>query len=413
MKRTIPGPRFLCLFLMLPLLSGCWDQISVDNRAYVVAIGLDKGEDNNLIVTFLISNPEFSKQEGPTSEPSHEVITFPAIDFITAKNTANSVIAKQISYHMLITFIVSEKLAEDTNFIRYMYDVTKEREIKRNVAMIITKEDVNTFIKENKPQLETRVHKYYDFILENANKAGLIPNFKLHSFFAITEADADIFLTPYATTKKDNETKNKVGEDEFLAGQLNVDGHSNKTQFLGSAVFKEGKMIGKLNGEETRLTIMLNETLEMGEIYSSFPDPINPQYTISTRMMKYGKNTVKMDLNRYTPTIDVTIPLYLDILSIHSMETYNNGNIDLLRTNIEETIKKKMEKLVQKTQEDFKGEPFGWSLVARKHFWTRQDYENYDWMKSYPKMKVNIKVDVFIGTFGEQSELPKLHEVRD
>ena len=413
MKTTKQGLRILWLLIVLPLLSGCWDQIGIDSRAYVVALGLDKGDDNHLIVTYLISNPEYSKQEGPTSEPSHEIISFPALDFITAKNTANSIVAKQVTYHMLQALIVSEELAKDPNFIRYMYDVTKEREIKRNVPMIVTKEKVSTFLKENNPKLESRAHKYFQFILENANKAGLIPDFKLHNYFEITESDASLFITPYATTKKDNNTGEKVGDDEILAGQLDANGEANKTQFLGSAVFKEGKMIGKLNGEETRLTILLNETLKMGEIYWSFSDPINPQYQIVARMMKREKNVVKMDLKRNIPTIDITVPLYLDILSIHSMENFSNGNIKLLRSHIEESLKKKMEKLLLKSQEEFKGEPFGWSLIARKQFWTRYDYENFDWMKSYPKMKVNIKVDVFIGTFGEQNQLPELQEVRD
>nr|WP_106779621.1 Ger(x)C family spore germination protein [Lysinibacillus timonensis] len=404
---------FLFLLFMLLLLTGCWDQVSIDKRAYVVAIGLDKGEKNHINVTYLISNPEFSKQEGPTSEPSQEVITFPANDFITAKNIANSVIAKNITYSMLGVLIVSEEFAKDSDFIRYMYDATKDREIKRNIPMVVTKENVSTFLLENKPNLETRIHKYFEYILENANQAGLIANNKIHSYFAITEADSGLFLATYATTKGGSGNGYTEGEDEILAGGLNIEGDSNDTQFIGSAVFKEGKMIGTLNGEETRLAIMLNETLEMGDIYTSYPDPLNPQYRISTRIMKRDRNEVVMDLNRYTPTIDVTIPLYLDILSVQSMETYDEGKLEQLKSHIEETIMKKFEKLVNKTQEDFKGEPFGWALIARKKFWTSSDFEDYDWMKTYPNMRVNVKVNVTIGTFGEQSELPSINEVRD
>ncbi|SOC45023.1 spore germination B3/GerAC like protein [Ureibacillus acetophenoni] len=172
-------------------------------------------------------------------------------------------------------------------------------------------------------------------------------------------------------------------------------------------------MIGTLTGEETRLTILLNETLKMGEIYTTYSDPFFPQYRISVRLMKREKNDVKIDLTGYTPTIDVTVPLYLDILSIHSMETFNNGKIEQLKIHIEEELQKKMSKLIKRTQEEFKGEAFGWSLIARKKFLSRPDYEKFDWMKSYPDMKVNVKVNVFIGTFGEQSKLPDLNEVRD
>jgi len=406
-----------CLFLLVVifLLSGCWDQVGIEKRAYVVAIGVDKGKnDDHIIVTYLIANPELSKQEGGSSEPSQEIITFAANDFITAKNTANSVIAKEISYNMLGVIIASEELARDSDFIRYMYDVTKDRELKRNLPLVISKEKASDFLTKNKPKLETRVHKYFEFILANGNDAGLIPRTQIHEFFEQTQDDDNLFLATYATTEETEDNKTFNGsEDSYKAGELDVEGQTNNTQFIGSAVFKEGKMIGTLNGEETRLAILLNEVLEMGEIYTTYTDPFQPQYKVSTRIMKREQNEVKMDLNQPTPTIDVTVPLYFDILSIHSMESYDYKKMKKLKSHIEEELTTKANNLVRKTQEEFKGEPFQWTLIARKHFWTIQEFENYDWMKSYPKMKVNIKVKAIIGTFGEQTKLPDLEEVRD
>ena len=41
-----------------------------------------------------------------------------------------------------------------------------------------------------------------------------------------------------------------------MAGQLDTKGKTNPTQFLGSAIFKEGRMIGKLSAEETRACLL-------------------------------------------------------------------------------------------------------------------------------------------------------------
>lgn len=51
--------RFLFLFFVASLffLSGCWDKMELEDRAYVVALGLDKNEKENFIdVTFQIAN---------------------------------------------------------------------------------------------------------------------------------------------------------------------------------------------------------------------------------------------------------------------------------------------------------------------------------------------------------------------
>ena len=45
-----------------------------------------------------------------------------------------------------------------------------------------------------------------------------------------------------------------------MAGQLNATGEIDPTQFIGSAVFKNGVMIGKLNGQDTRIVNILDDT---------------------------------------------------------------------------------------------------------------------------------------------------------
>ena len=54
---------FLILTILLFSLSGCYNQNSIDKLAYVVAIGLDNGENNKLKLSFQISVPGSSSQE--------------------------------------------------------------------------------------------------------------------------------------------------------------------------------------------------------------------------------------------------------------------------------------------------------------------------------------------------------------
>lgn len=404
------------IILLLVVLSGCWDQKQVDKRAYVYAIGMDMAEEENKFnITYLIVNPEYGSQvSSSTNESPQELITFETNDLITSKNIANVVIAKEITYDLLRVFIVSEKLAKDKRFIRWMYDATKDREIRRDSYFIVTKENVSTFLKENKPKLETRLDQYFELILNRGIENGMIPDVDLHRFFRITEADADLALGIYGTTNSNNEDTGKV-EDQLLAGELKIKGDTNATQFLGSALFKEGQMISKLTAEETRLTILLNDTLEMSDVLTTYPDPFDEDFRIAARLVKKQKNKVKMKLKNGSGEINVTIPLIIEILSDHSMVNYgrNADKRQELKKQIEDNLSAKIDDFVKKTQEEFKGEPFGWSLLARRKFHSLPEYEKFDWMKSYPTMKVDVKVDVRFGEFGKQGEVPNLEGVRD
>lgn len=410
--------RAIFLLIICLTLSGCWDQRQIEKRAYVYAIGMDKAkEENKFTITYLIINPEYGTTAtgGGNATNPHEIISFETNDLITSRNLANAVIAKEITYDLLRAIVVSEELAQEKQFIRWMYDATKDREIRRDNFFIVTKEKASTFFEKNDPKLETRINKYFEYILNRGIETGMIPESDLHRYFKLTEADASLFLGIYGSTKKDPKEDTTSAEDQLLAGHLDVKGKANPTQFLGSAVFKEGQMIGKLNGEETRVAVLLNDTLEMSDFLTTYPDPFDDRYLVAARVIKKRDNEVNMKLKNGTGSIDVTVPLYVEVLSDHSMVDYskNKEKRDKLKETIENSIESKLKTLIKKTQEEFKGDPFGWSLIARKQFLTISQYKKFDWMKSYPNMRVKVNVKITFGEFGRQTELPNYEQVRD
>lgn len=403
----------------LLLIGGCWDQKEVEELAFVVAIGIDKAQENeNMVkITYLISNPEAGSaaESSSSQEPAREIITFEAADFISSRNLSNTVIAKQITYDLLSMIFVSEDFARDEKFIRWIYDATKSMEIRRDITLITTKEDTSTFMLNNKPLLETRPHEYFEKILATGDELGLSPPSELNSFFRITEADADLFLSKYATTEVEKNRQSREDQDDITAGQFYFNGETNNTQFVGSAVYKEGKMIDTLTIEETRMTYLLNPTLEPGFFLATFKDPMDENYSIVSRIEADGPLKLKMNLKSDTPNIKVTVPLLFEVLSNHSMTDYTRDveKRQQLKSNLKQNMEKKFEEYIKKTQEEYKANPFGWSLSARKQFNTISAWENFDWMKSYPDIKVEVNVQPRLGKFGRQSNLPSLEEVKD
>ena len=356
--------KLILIFTTLLILTGCWDQEEIDQRAYVLGIGLDKTSHKGIIkVTYLISNPEAgsTQQGGGSQEPTHETITFNAPDFIQSQNIANAVIAKTITYDILDFFVVSEDFAKDKDFIRWIYDATKDRDIRRDTRLIVTKEMANKFIENNKPKLETRRHEYFEIMFKDSIKIGLIPDSTIHNYFRITEADADLFLTAYATTEQDEDTAELNTDSELIAGKLKVTGNTNPAQFLGSAVFKEGKMIGTLTVEETRIAQLMNATMEMPSFLASFPDPFMEDYWITARYTQLNDPKIKVDVTQKPPKIRINLPLLVEVLTDHSMVNYaeNKDKRDELKEHMKKRIQERVAALIKRTQEEFEGQPFG------------------------------------------------------
>lgn len=410
--------KLICLFMLILNLGGCWDKKEIEKNAFVVAIGIDKGTDNRVTITYLIANPNYgTQQQGGGDAVPREIITFEADDFISAKNRGNTVIAKEISYDLLKYLIVSEKLAKDKNFIKWIYTTTKDREIRRDSFIIVVKEKASQFITKNDPKLETAAHKYFDQMLKQGNSIGLVPFSELHTFLRITEADADLFLAAYATTEHEAmDEDNSNNGVNLIAGELFTKGETNRTQFLGSAVFKEGVMIGKLTGEETRIFYLINNLRKAPTMITTISDPLHENESKAIRIKKPKKNDVKLKIDKQGDgKIIVKIPLTVDVLSDFSMENYAKSikKREILKKHIEEQLTKRFENFIKRTQEEFKGQPFGWSLDARRKVLTIPEYKKFNWMETYPDMEVSIAVDIKFGEFGRQSKLPHLKEIRE
>lgn len=408
---------------MIFLLTGCWDKKEVEERSYVVAIGLDlpKGVDiekeQAVDVTFQFSNPKLNVKGATSAEGTEmkDIVTLTAPDFVTARNMANSFVTREVSFSHNKVLIISEELARTEIFYQMLSTAFKDREMRRETNIIVTEGKASEFISKNKPEMMVRPHRYYQFLIDRAVETGMVPESTINRFFAITDGDADLFLAMYGSYNKNNNETGFQDEDQYIAGQVPKKG-GNPLQLIGSAVFKEGKMIGTLTGEETRITRFLDNTSKLRDLFSSFQDPLDKRYKIAVRLKQTKSLKVKIISRNGPPKIEITYPLDVKVLSVPSMIDYadNLENQKKLKTALENKLKENAENLIEKTQKEFKGEPFYWSLYIRPLFSTVKEYEEWDWMnKNYPFADIHIIMDVEMVGFGKQLKEVNMEKVRD
>ncbi|NLM13136.1 MAG: Ger(x)C family spore germination protein [Epulopiscium sp.] len=401
--------RMTCLLLMILFLTGCWDKIEIEEFAFVSVIGLDEGEYGKLRVTFQIANPQIGTSTNiQADEPSSDIITFLSEDLISSRDLASTSVARRLTFSHAKAIIVSEALAQSDKFFPMMEATQRERDIRRDINLIVCKENAAEFIRNNHPPFDIRASKYYEFIASRWQDVGFVPLSNLHRLSLRTLDNLGLFLVTYATTKPKDTKTNFESEGEFIAGQIDkLD--ENPLQMMGSAVFKEGKMIGKLTGDETRLSLILRPKVITNNILATFPDPLKEGEKISAKIVR-GKNKIKITITDDYPIIDVTVPLILSISSIPSQIDYvtDENKQELLKTSIQKRMEELTMNLIKKTQEEFGGEPFLWSQIARRKFWLYEDFKKYNWPEKYKNAKITVKYDIKIEDFGKYNKPPKL-----
>ncbi|MET3576689.1 Ger(x)C family spore germination protein [Bhargavaea ullalensis] len=398
------------MLVLVLFLTGCSERQELEKQAFVAVIGLDKGEKEHQIeVTFQISNPQVNttqSAEAQNEEPSN-IVTITAVDLLSAKELVQTSLSREITFSHLRTIIVGEKLAKEDLFRHVIGSAIIDPEMRREAIMIVSKEPAQDFIHANKPTMETRPHKYYEFMEDNWKNTGFVPISNLNVFFQRTEGE--LFLAGYATAQKDPEYEKN--DDTYLAGEVPQSG-GDPVEMIGSAVMQKGRMVGTLNGEETRLSLLLRRKNLLKTMITTFPDPLNEDYRISVVVGQGPKTKVKVNTDRSPPEVDVVVPIVLKINSNIALEDYTVSK--QRQEALKKMVKTKMEQasgeLIEKIQEEYKGEPFVWYATARKNFRTTGDFERYDWGEQFKKADVHVSFEVTIESFGEQLRPPTLNK---
>jgi spore germination protein KC len=410
MLKTKTVCRLLFYFVMICILTGCWDREEIEDKSYVIGLGLDRSsKEGKIKVTMLLANPEVGSMQGGggSTEKPREIISFDANDFIAAKATANAVISRKVSYELLKIFVVSEDFARDKIFPSTFYDITKDKEIHQNSHIAVSKEKASKYFINNRPKMETRPHKYYQFMINHGIENGLIPDSTLFRYLQTTERGTDLFLAMYTTAERQKHREIKQ-EDEYIAGELNATGELDDTQFIGSAVFKNGVMIDKLTGQETRIINILDDTTSINAILVNFSDPFSDnKKQFSARVSKTKKNKVRMNLKGAKPKIFITIPLEYEIMSNPSMVDFlKEKNRQIIKQKIIKDVEVLNEKVLKKSQTQLKGVPYPLPFHARKYFGTIQEYKKFNWAKSYIHADIQVKADIQISDYGKVIKKP-------
>ena len=104
----------LLLVFSLVSLTGCYDTRALESLSYVIAIGLDKGNDNKLRLTLQFASPDSNSSSGDSGSSQYSNTTITTVEcnsFESGINLVNSYISNQVNLSHTKIIVISEELA--------------------------------------------------------------------------------------------------------------------------------------------------------------------------------------------------------------------------------------------------------------------------------------------------------------
>ncbi|MCV9886757.1 Ger(x)C family spore germination protein [Metabacillus halosaccharovorans] len=379
--------KLLIIICMLLLTSGCWSKKDLNELAIVTAIGIDKTEDG-YSVSIQVLNP--SELAGNTSSGRTEVARFikSGETVFEALRKLSTDTPRRVYLAHLREVVFGEELARE-GIGKALDFISRDHEMRTDFYITVAKGSTAADILN----IQTAIEK--------------VPANKL--FNALENSE---IVWAAAKTVKLDELINSIvskGKEPVLTGIYhygsaevgsNIENVHNVSPETGLridylAVFKKDKLIGWLNMNESKGFNYITDNIKNTAVTIEQEDG---KITIETLR---SKTKVKGKMEKGKPVIDITVTPEGNIADVESsIDLSKPENIDKLEKKYADNIKEKVQTSVQKVQEDFQSDIFGFGEVIHRADPKAWKGLEDNWDEHFTNLNVNVHVKTEIRRLG-------------
>ena len=399
----------LIVVLILITLFGMNSVTSMDNLAYVVAVGFDIKDTGKLELSFQIALPSGSEggsSGSSSSQSSSSIVTSVECNsFESGVNLVNSYLSKELNLSHCKAVVFSEEIASQ-GIGEYLYTLINHVEIRPTCNVIISKCNAKYFLNNSSPMLDQLSSKYYEIASTSERVTGYTYNITLLDFFSdfadsFTECfatlgsvnDGNISNTGDNNDQLSSSLSNEGTDDSYVASETPIDSQKN-IENLGLAVFKGDKLVGELNGVECIAHLILTNELENAVI--SVPSPFESTNYIDLYLTN-SKCKSKVYLTNGTPYIKPSIDLSARIISMSDdYKDLTEENIELIEEYAKYYVERFIYDYLYKTAKVFKSDITAFGKYAVSNFATIDEWNKYNWLDNYQNSFFNVDINVDI-----------------
>lgn len=401
------GHRFTgVIFLMLAaiMVSGCNGGRETDEVAYVIGIGIDRAGDDELNITYQIALPKAlspggggDNNAGGSGSKAVETLTIKTNNIAEARNILTTLIARVPNLSHNKVFFIGEELARQ-GVADIFGPLVRYREYRGSMFIAVVHEGTaEKYLKQLNPKIELLPSKFIETLLLTNNETGYYVRSDLQEFYGrLKSSSGSPYATLVATNLMNGENRpsgDKLPDEkvsEYLAGDIPAYDSVTASQFAGTALFRQDKMVGTLTTEETRMLMILQGKFPHGFIVIA--DPNLPNQAINVNLRLGEKPTIHLSFVEGHPVIDVSVALEGEITAIPSGINYEQQDYrQQLEARLSALIQAQIEKMLNKTQA-LDSDVVGFGYRARAAFPTYQAWEDQNWDELYSTAQFHIQV---------------------
>jgi spore germination protein KC len=366
------------LLLNIAILSGCWNYREVEKLAIIAGVAVDKGEKNPYRVTVEIIQISGGKDTIATSK----LLTMEGRTIFDAVRNAISLSGKKLYWSHTKIIIISKEIAE-RGILRVVDWYNRDSETRSDVNLLISKENTAREILEGSGVTDEIKSFELADTLKNEKSLGKAPTSEIWKFINDLESPGISNVIPTVNISKSE--------------------NISTPQVMGLAIFKKAKLIGFLNGRESKSVMFVKDELKGGllleDIQGKKSTPVSLEiFKSKTKMEPVVKRNHDIEFN-----VNINTVVAIDEIP-NSQNLIDEAKLKKLTNSTEEMVKKRIEECIKKVQSNYGVDIFGFGENLRENKPRIWNQIGNNWDDKFKELKVNVKVKVRIkgsGTFSQ------------
>lgn len=406
---------FLILLLIFCLLFFFISNISavntIDDYAYVMAMGIDSLDNNSINLSLQIAIASSEGSDSSSSQSLSSIVN--TIDCNTIDcgiNKINNTLNKKLNFSYCKAIVFSKEKSK-LGIGDEISDLINDLEIRPSCNLIVCEDTAKSYLENSSPLLEKLSSKYYEnekFSEKNTSftKATTLIDFYNNMFSSKSQPYA--ILSEISNKKDIHNNQNSQNNDKSESNNSN-NSSSDKSKSeedikkqeeiphinsYGIAVFNNDKYVGDLSSQESIIHLILLNDFKHTIV--SIPSPFESNKYISLDISKATANSY-VDFFNNSTYISCDLKLKAKLLSNSKDINYmDNDNIKKIEESCNNYFYDLTNSYFNKTSKEFNSDITHFGELASRKFITNDDWNKINWLNNYKNCIFNINVNTNI-----------------
>jgi spore germination protein KC len=372
--------RYILLVVVLAantmLLSGCWNYREIDKLAIVAGVAIDREQETNrfLMTTEIID----LKSSGKEVEIKSQKIDTEGETIFDAVRNMIKISAKRLYWSHLKVIIISQDIAKE-GVVQVIDLFIRDSETRLETYILISKESTaKELLSQQSVTSEIRAFEMNDMLKSQKSlaKAPVIEAYKLINTLGSEGVSA---VLPAIGIEKSAEKKT--------------------SELSGTAVFKEDKLAGFLESNETKYFLFILDEIKGGLLIAE-ENLEDKQFPVALEILN-SKTKIKpfYSNGRISMKIDIRTEAILGERGVKEEDVKGEGREGLI-LNAEKSLEENIKKVIEKVKKDFGADIFGFGKTLKTEMPTLWKSVAKDWNMVFKNMDVDVKANIEIKNSG-------------